>query len=964
MAVFNEDLIKKSVFVGEVTLSPEEFQNLEVNQPFEKEFELHGLEDSRGHPPTKRALARGRLRVRFSWRVLNLVSESYMERYQARIKLIGISMVDSSAATAELGYLTLTLAELDYVVGKTQTRCWFTLNDIQLDNCFHDTSFPVSVGTCRNANTSPAPLIQLSWVCDTQSEIVDVYDYFAILIQGIHMVLEDRHLAAIATMVRKARKRWKESKPEFVMASSDPYRINMLPPPVYKETQWKKVFFRSISLSPILMVVTTRSIGAKVEVFSGSGFKSLLDHVIGEALGIGLDRARICLNALILQNLYAQGESFISRVSQHYYRRAMMALSNLLGSVRALGNPAGLFNEMSASVKDIYYEPTSGVIARNPRTIRRVVAKSLIGVLQSGAVGIFGSANRIASGISYGMDRLTFDKDWINRSRTITNEMEGQRASDTFKSGARSLGEGVLRGLSGPIRDPIQGMRKSGLKGFAKGVGTGIIGVFVKPAAGAAQFMTATTSSLKKITSRDDSSVTQAFLRFRYPRAVYEGGYIQQYNEDDAIGFMFIRTSAKGKFQLEYYRTHMQLLSSRVLAVTNKRVLVIQIREYSVTEDLYRLRLEHDLSLQDGLKHAKVDGSSLVLLVPRQEDRLIRKSLAPKAITQSITLGCGFDVDMNKVAALATKINGFIDTERTILRQNLTMVSQLLQRRTQFNDLQVETDPYLARPSGALLQHRQSGSSRGSLSLSVTPRAPHSNEKERMFFGSSSPPPLPLSPSGYNTDGSSTDISESRVSMSPPASQQSSPEVSLRRPRASGEEFKISVQEVDMESESMSELKSIRMCVLEARDLSLLKHRKKPYPVYCQIAVCGEKFLTTMAKRPRLKWDSHFDISIESPEDIVHIRCLCKRTLKTQTLGELKLTVTDLMRVGSQATWWPLTHSKRKSKHSLKHVGGLLIQLVPLWPSDDKRRDSHMLRSPEPSVSLSETPSYHSIDSA
>lgn len=44
---------------------------------------------------------------------------------------------------------------------------------------------------------------------------------------------------------------------------------------------------------------------------------------------------------------------------------------------------------------------------------------------------------------------------------------------------------GVVRGVADVVRNPIKGAKKDGLSGFAKGVGTGLIGVVVKPVDGA-----------------------------------------------------------------------------------------------------------------------------------------------------------------------------------------------------------------------------------------------------------------------------------------------------------------------------------------------------------------------------------------------------------------------------------------------------------------------------------------------
>jgi hypothetical protein len=43
---------------------------------------------------------------------------------------------------------------------------------------------------------------------------------------------------------------------------------------------------------------------------------------------------------------------------------------------------------------------------------------------------------------------------------------------------------GLFKGVTGIVMDPLKGAKRDGVTGFAKGVGTGILGVVAKPVAG------------------------------------------------------------------------------------------------------------------------------------------------------------------------------------------------------------------------------------------------------------------------------------------------------------------------------------------------------------------------------------------------------------------------------------------------------------------------------------------------
>ncbi len=54
----------------------------------------------------------------------------------------------------------------------------------------------------------------------------------------------------------------------------------------------------------------------------------------------------------------------------------------------------------------------------------------------------------------------------------------------------------MVKGATGVVLDPIKGAKVDGAKGFAKGVGTGLIGAAVKPGVGLFDLATRTTQGI------------------------------------------------------------------------------------------------------------------------------------------------------------------------------------------------------------------------------------------------------------------------------------------------------------------------------------------------------------------------------------------------------------------------------------------------------------------------------------
>ena len=79
-----------------------------------------------------------------------------------------------------------------------------------------------------------------------------------------------------------------------------------------------------------------------------------------------------------------------------------------------------------------------------------------------------------------GLAEATLDDDFIERRR------EDQRRAPSnmlmgVANGALTIAKGVGSGLAGVVMKPVEGAREGGALGFFKGVGVGAIGVVTKP---------------------------------------------------------------------------------------------------------------------------------------------------------------------------------------------------------------------------------------------------------------------------------------------------------------------------------------------------------------------------------------------------------------------------------------------------------------------------------------------------
>jgi vacuolar protein sorting-associated protein 13A/C len=88
-----------------------------------------------------------------------------------------------------------------------------------------------------------------------------------------------------------------------------------------------------------------------------------------------VNAAPVKLRSLILENVRLSLPSLQERIQLHYQEQFMAQVYRVLGSADFLGNPVGLFNNISSGVSDIFYEPYHGVVMHGNKDIGSGLAR-------------------------------------------------------------------------------------------------------------------------------------------------------------------------------------------------------------------------------------------------------------------------------------------------------------------------------------------------------------------------------------------------------------------------------------------------------------------------------------------------------------------------------------------------------------------------------------------------------------
>ena len=95
-----------------------------------------------------------------------------------------------------------------------------------------------------------------------------------------------------------------------------------------------------------------------------------LTMTVGNINDAGLE-----MNALAIKDMRLTLPELQSRITYHYRQDVLRQLYRILGSADFIGNPVGLFTNVSSGVADIFYEPLQGVVMHGNRELGIGIAK-------------------------------------------------------------------------------------------------------------------------------------------------------------------------------------------------------------------------------------------------------------------------------------------------------------------------------------------------------------------------------------------------------------------------------------------------------------------------------------------------------------------------------------------------------------------------------------------------------------
>ncbi|PHH90856.1 hypothetical protein CDD83_2455 [Cordyceps sp. RAO-2017] len=525
--------------------------------------------------------------------------------FRAELKLSGIGISLINAQLKELAYITFREVQLRFSDSPLIQTVALEVKWMQIDNQLYGGIFPMimypSVVPKRANETAAHPSLHamVSRVKDDSYGVLYI-KYATVLLQQMTVDLDEDFIFALLDFSNIPGASWAAVEQEGRLCDED----LDIPEPSQQQSG-QDMYFEVLNIQPMqldLSFMRTERVNAEDKTSTRNPIMFFL-NVMTMAIG-NVNDAPIRFNALMLDNVRVSTPVLVQNVSNHYSQEVMYQIHKILGSADFLGNPVGLFNNISSGVTDIFYEPYQGLILSDrPEEFGIGIARGAASFAKKTVFGFSDSFSKFTGSLSKGLAAASLDKQFQDRRRITRARNRPKHALYGVTAGANSLFTSVASGVGGLARKPLEGAEQEGALGFFKGVGKGVLGLATKPAVGVLDMASNVSEGIRNTTTVFDGTELD---RSRYPRFIPNDGIVRPYSAREALGQYWLKQVDNGRYFDEQYIGHLELpKEDMVVMVTYARILLIRSR---------RLTSEWDVPLKDVQTIAKErTGVSLTL---------------------------------------------------------------------------------------------------------------------------------------------------------------------------------------------------------------------------------------------------------------------------------------------------------------------------------------------------------------
>lgn len=505
--------------------------------------------------------------------------------FKAKLRIAGVGISLINRQLRELVYVTLRDIELSYGDSALYQQFAATIKWIQIDNQLYGGIFPIlfypSVVPKTGKEMEAHPILQTSITRVKDDSYGVLYiKYFSFLLQQMTLEIDEDFIFALLDFTKVPGASWSEVK-EGKLCDE---QLDI--PEPQQEQSGQDVYFELLHLQPMqfdLSFVRTERINAEDTMTSNNPFMFAV-NVLTMSLG-NVNDAPLRYNALILENARVSVSALITNVKNHYVQESLRQVHLILGSADFLGNPVGLFTNVSSGVTDIFYEPYKGLVMTDrPQDLGIGIAKGASSFVKKSVFGFSDSMAKFTGSISKGLAAATLDKEFQDSRRSKRARNRPKHALYGITSGGNAFADSLASGIGGLARHPLQGAEKEGAAGFIKGIGKGVLGLATKPAIGAFDLASNMAEGVRNTTTVFDQ---EGLDRVRLSRFIGQDGIVRPYSQREALGQFWLKTLDNGRYFNEDYLAHLELPGKDLLVMlTYNGIMLVRTKKLSTEWDV------------------------------------------------------------------------------------------------------------------------------------------------------------------------------------------------------------------------------------------------------------------------------------------------------------------------------------------------------------------------------------------
>ncbi|XP_018413755.1 PREDICTED: vacuolar protein sorting-associated protein 13A [Nanorana parkeri] len=482
-------------------------------------------------------------------------------------------------STAPVRRSHLPALKIEYSASAHQTSIRLQLYRIQIQNqipgaIFPFVFYPIKPPKSVTLDSGPKPFTDVSIVIRTagHSEISRI-KYFKVLIQEMDLRIDLGFLYALAELFTQSED--VSTDQEVVLFKKDVESLQTELSTVSSINTSQVSLYEHFHISPIKL-----HLSFSLSTGGDDGNKELRDkelipvqslNLLLKSIGATLTDVQDVVFKLAfyeVENQLYTTQELQWEVVRHYSRQAIKQMYVLVLGLDVLGNPFGLFRDLSEGVEAFFYEPYQGAIQGPEEFVEGMAlgVKALVG----GAVGgIAGAASRITSAMAKGVAAITMDEEYQQKRREAMNK-QPSGIREGLTRGGKGLVSGFVSGITGIVTKPIKGAQKEGAAGFFKGVGKGLVGAITRPTGGIIDMASSTFQGIKRATDTSDDVES-----LRPPRFLHEDGVIRPYRMREGAGSQMLQKIENGRFAKCKYFAHAMVNNTDLLMIMKSGVLFV-----------------------------------------------------------------------------------------------------------------------------------------------------------------------------------------------------------------------------------------------------------------------------------------------------------------------------------------------------------------------------------------------------